>query len=89
MSLKLSADKKQIQFALFKVDPYFNLTHPQTVKASRLPAEYVFGVMCKSPEVIGYKSCLIDQGCWAMVSCDYICVAQCFVLLAIKAKLIN
>ena len=36
-------------------------------KQKRLPAEFVYGVMCKSPEVVSYRACLVDQGCWAMV----------------------
>ncbi|KAL5253366.1 hypothetical protein ACHWQZ_G013222 [Mnemiopsis leidyi] len=33
----------------------------------KLPAEFVFGTVCQSPEIIRYDACFIDQGCWAMV----------------------
>eukprot|EP00116_Pleurobrachia_bachei_P011304 sb/3471566/ len=33
----------------------------------KLPAEFVYASVCRSPEVIRYDACYIDQGCWAMV----------------------
>ena len=38
-----------------------------SLTVGKLPAEFVYGTVCQSPEIIRYEACLVDQGCWAMV----------------------
>ena len=38
-----------------------------TLTVGKLPAEFVYGTVCTSPEIIRYEGCYVDQGCWAMV----------------------
>ena len=33
----------------------------------KLPAEFVYGLACQSPEIVHYDACYVDQGCFAMV----------------------
>ena len=37
------------------------------VAVGKLPAEFVYGTVCQSPEIIRYEACFVDQGCWALV----------------------